>query len=86
MLPKGVEANETGHATMLDRVKAFRRLINEIGEFTNHDELTEASNRFVVEWWDRLNGLSDEELEDVTVSAKQYFWAKDLYDKHVVGA
>jgi hypothetical protein len=81
-LPKGAQAQETGHLTMLERVKAFRHLVWEVSEFADPDELTEASYKFISEQWDKLGGLSDEELAEVTVSAKQYFWAKDLYDRY----
>jgi len=87
MLPKGVQANETGHPSMLARVKAARKLLGLIeSEAEGSDDLRKRlgakSAGFITEMREMFEDYDDFDLEKMEKpTPKQYFWIKDCYDK-----
>ena len=86
MLPKNVEAKETGHATMLDRVKAARRMLDQISsDFTDderRDVLSPASAEFINEMLILFEDYDSFDLVELNKpTAKQFFWIRDCFNK-----
>lgn len=82
---------ETGHETLLERVKAFERLILNLNITSAIYKMSDNAREFVEEWAakfarPKLNlkamKLDLELPKDMHVTAKQYFWCLDLYNKH----
>lgn len=80
---------ETGHPTMLDRVRAMHRMVT--GLLDEWEEYVAAENGRPPKWCRELNqrtffkNIADQfdiaRLEELNFSRHQYFYLKDLYDR-----
>lgn len=86
---------ETGHVDMLSRVRAFHKMLISLEDdweaFTTGDILTQEDRR--PKWLERTDGalhifiknmfdkFSLQKLEEIEITAKQFFWMKDTFDK-----
>ena len=83
MLPKGVVAQETGHNSMADRAEAAQKLLNAVMRDVALAKFAgEREEQFFWGMDTVLNGSGP--ITDAEISAKQYFWLKDIYDRNVV--
>lgn len=68
--------NETGHKTMLDRVRAAKKLLDKLETaIIDYEDHVFFVNDMLEKW-------SNYDEEDIVISAKQYFYIKDLYDRY----
>jgi len=82
---------ETGHETMLDRVKAFHRMLTALTpdweEWLETMQHPDERPRWIREakdqkfFADMLLTFDSANIEDISITKKQFFWMRDIYDR-----
>lgn len=77
---------ETGHPTMLDRVKACHRMVTALTDEWEH-RTPEKQPKWIRNgedrkfWRDMFDKFDMWKLEEIVISKAQYFYLKDMYDR-----
>lgn len=83
---------ETGHTSQLARNQSAVKMLKALSDLAverfkagKPHKLSDTESLFLYEQGCRFEDLSEEGLSILNLSAKQYFWIRDIYNREVLG-